>query len=210
MWCAGFWPNTGSIERFACRMNALFRSTLHGAIGLGLVSLLAYSIWAFAPRAAGSEIGMYALIALVYLAGSGLALCGLLRGERRLRRFYAMFLPAFAGYAVLWSLAWFVIKHRLGEWAGAVAGTLFFAWVIWLFLRRPRGFWVGAVLLFVLHTAGYFIGGMWMYGLLDRGIEGWQRHEVAVVAKLGWGLFHGLGFGAGIGVAFGWWQRATT
>lgn len=191
-------------------MNVLFRSTLHGALGLGLVSLLAYSIWAFAPRVAGSEIGMYALIALVYLAGSGLALCGLLKGERRLRRFYAMFLPAFAGYSVLWSLAWFVIKHRPGEWAGAVAGTLFFAWVIWLFLRKPPGFWVAAVLLFGLHTAGYFIGGSWMYGLLDHGMEGWERPQVAVVAKLGWGLFHGLGFGAGIGVLFGWWQRTTT
>ena len=121
-----------------------------------------------------------------------------------------MFLPAFAGYAVLWSLAWFVIKHRPGEWAGAVAGTLFFAWVIWLFLRKPPGFLLGAVLLFGLHTAGYFIGGSWMYGLLEHGIEGWERPQVAVVAKLGWGLFHGLGFGAGIGVIFGWWQRTTT
>ena len=48
-----------------------------------------------------------------------------------------------------------------------------------------------------------------MYGLLDRGIEGWEPKQVAVVAKLGWGLFHGLGFGAGMGFAFAWWQRLT-
>ena len=190
-------------------MNALLRSTLHGSLGLGLVSLMAYSVWAFVPRIAGSEVGMYALIALVYLLGSGFALCGLLQGENRLKRFYALFLPAFGGYAVLWSLAWFLIKHEQREWIAALAGTLFFAWVAWMKLGKARGFWIGAVVLFGLHTAGYFLGGKWMYGLLDHGIEGWAKPQVAIVAKLGWGLFHGLGFGAGIGFALGWWQRRT-
>jgi hypothetical protein len=188
-------------------MNALFRSTLHGSLGLGFVSLLAYSVWAFVPRIAGSEVGMYALIALVYLLGSGLALCGLLEGTRRLKRFYALFLPAFGGYAVLWSLAWFLIRHEQREWIAALAGTLFFAWVAWMKLGKARGFRIGAIALFALHTAGYFLGGKWMYGALDHGIEGWAKPQVAIVAKLGWGLFHGLGFGAGIGFVFGWWQR---
>lgn len=190
-------------------MNPILRSTLHGAFGFAAVSLAAYSIWAFVPRLAGSEYGMYALIALVYLGGAGLALCGLLQGEKRLGRFYRMFLPAFFGYALLWSLAWFVVKGRPGEWLGAAAGTLFFSIVCWLWLKRPSGFWIGALVLFVLHTAGYFIGGKWMYGLLDAGIEGWAKPQVAIVAKLGWGLFHGLGFGAGIGFALGWWQRRS-
>jgi hypothetical protein len=190
-------------------MNPILRSTLHGALGFAAVSLAAYSIWAFAPRLAGSEYGMYALIALVYLGGAGLALCGLLHGTRRLGRFYRMFLPAFFGYALLWSLAWFVVKGRPGEWLGAAAGTLFFSAVCWLCLKRPAGFWIGALVLFVLHTAGYFLGGKWMYGLLDAGIEGWAKPQVAIVAKLGWGLFHGLGFGAGIGFALGWWQRRS-
>jgi hypothetical protein len=188
-------------------MNALFRSTLHGGIGLGLVSLLAYSVWALVPRLAGSEIGMYALIALVYLLGSGLALHGLIQGDRRMRRFHALFLPAFGGYAMLWSLAWFLIPHAQREWIAALAGTLFFAWVAWWKLGKSRGFWTGAAVLFALHTAGYFLGGKWMYGVLESGIEGWAKPQVAIVAKLGWGLFHGLGFGAGIGFVFGWWQR---
>ena len=173
------------------------------------MSLLAYSIWAFAPHVAGSEGGMFALIAVVYLAGTGLVLCGLLKGVNRLQRFYAMFLPAFAGYAVLWSLAWFALKRGVGEWIGATLGTTFFSWMIWSCLRRPLGFWLGAFVLFALHTLGYLIGGVWMYRLLDRGIEGWEQFHVAVVAKLGWGLFYGLGFGAGIGFVFGWWQRIT-
>lgn len=188
-------------------MNFIFRSTLHGSIGFAVVSIAAYSIWAFVPRIAGSEIGMYALIALVYLGGAGLALCGLLHGENRLRRFYRLFLPAFFGYSLLWSLAWFVIKGRPGEWIGALAGTLFFAFVAWKSLGRASGFWIAALMLFAMHTLGYFIGGKWMYGILASGIEGWAKPQVAIVAKLGWGLFHGLGFGAGIGFALGWWQR---
>lgn len=203
-------------------MNPLLRSTLHGCLGFGAVSVAAYSIWAFAPRLAGSEIGMYALIALVYLGGAGLALCGLLQGEHRLERFYRMFLPAFFGYALLWSLAWFLIKDppglRLREWLGAAVGTLFFSFMCWNSLKRPSGFWIAAMVLFALHTAGYFIGGKWMYGIskvdnvtlaaVKHFLEGLTRQQLVIVAKLGWGLFHGLGFGAGIGFALGWWQRS--
>ncbi len=188
-------------------MKSILRSTLHGSLGYAAVSIAAYSIWAFAPRLGGSEIGMYALIALVFLGGAGIALHGLLEGEHRVARFYRMFLPAFLGYAVLWSLAWFVVKGRPGEWLGAAAGTLFFAAVAWRSLGRAKGFWIGALALFTLHTLGYFIGGKWMYGLLASGIEGWTKPQVAIAAKLGWGLFHGLGFGAGIGFMIGWWQQ---
>lgn len=194
-------------------MNKILSSTLHGGLGFALVSTSAYSIWAFAPRLGGSELGMYALIALVFLAGTGLALCSLLHGERRLRRFYAFFLPAFGGYAALWTAAWFLIQGRPGEWIGAAVGTLFFSWITWRAMHKPSGFTLGAITLFVLHTAGYFMGSEWMYGTLKNGIEGWERAQVAAVAKLGWGLFHGIGFGAGIGFALGWWQRegrATT
>jgi hypothetical protein len=192
-------------------MKSLLRTTLHGSFGFAAVSVAAYSIWAFVPRTVGGEKGMYALIALVYLGGAGLALCGLLKGERKPRRFYGMFLPAFFGYALIWSLAWFLIKDppgmKLREWLGAAAGTLFFSWACWNSLKKPAGFWVAALALFALHTVGYFVGGKWMYGVLGAGIEGWTKPQVAIVAKLGWGLFHGLGFGAGIGFALGWWQR---
>lgn len=188
-------------------MKALFRSTIHGSLGFAVVSLAAFSIWAFVPKLAGSELGMYALIALVFLVGAGVAMSGLLQGEHRLRRFYWFFLPAFLSYAVVWSLAWFLIKGRTSEWIGAGAGTLLFAWITWLSLERARGFWMAAVMLFALHSLGYFVGSEWMYGVLARGIQGWNKPQVALIAKLGWGLFYGLGFGAGIGFILGYWQR---
>ncbi len=188
-------------------MHPLLRSTLHGSFGFTLVSLAAYSIWAFAPRLGGSEIGMYILIALVFLSGSGLTMSGLLTGPSRLRRFYILFIPAFTGYAILWSLAWFVIKDRPGEWIGAISGILFFAAFAWFMLGRPRGFWLATIVLFALHTLGYFMGGQCMYGLLHSGISGWSKPHVAILAKLSWGLCHGIGFGAGIGFALGRWQQ---
>ena len=115
-------------------MKSLLYSTIHGSLGFAIVSLAAFSVWAFFPRLAGSELGMYALIALVFLIGSGLAMRGLLHGEKTLRRFYQFFLPAFLIYAVVWSLAWFLIKGRAGEWVGAGAGSLLFSFIAWFLL----------------------------------------------------------------------------
>jgi hypothetical protein len=58
------------------------------------------------------------------------------------------------------------------------------------------------LIVFIAHSLGYFLGGEWMYGTLRNGLAGMAKPQVALAAKLGWGLFYGLGFGAGIGAAF--------
>ena len=93
-------------------------SVFWGASGLSTVSLAAYSVWAFLRNPPGGELGLYALIAAVYLGGSGLVLSGLLHGRRRVVRFYAFFLPAFVLYAVAWTAAWFGLGGKAGEWVG--------------------------------------------------------------------------------------------
>jgi len=188
----------------------MIRSLLHGSLGLGFLSLAAYSIWAFVPSIAGSEKGMYALIALVYLGGSGLILGGLLQGEQRVRRFYRLFLPAFFTYALVWSAAWFLLKGRPGEWTGSAAGTFVMALLLWRGLGKPPHFLLGALMLFLLHSAGYFAGSAWMYDTLKNGLSTLDKPAVAIAAKLGWGLLHGLGFGAGLGAVLALWQRGHT
>ena len=47
--------------------------------------------------------------------------------------------------------------------------------------------------LFLLNTLGYFVGGQF---------EGMLSHRFPLVAKLQWGVCYGLGFGAGLGLAF--------
>ncbi len=180
---------------------------VQGALGFALVSVAAFSVWAFAAgwfRNFGGELGMYGAIALVFLGLSGLVLGGLAGG---MGRFYRAFLPAFFIYAVLWCAAWFGLHGRLGEWVGAAAGCAAFAWIILRMQGSARGWWVAAVGLFALHSAGYFTGDWAMYDfwlpkkhLIAEGTL--TKAQLGTVAKLSWGLCYGLGFGAGIGWVF--------
>lgn len=189
------------------RSPSAMTSVFWGASGLSTVSLAAYSVWAFLRNPPGGELGLYALIAAVYLGGSGLVLSGLLRGERRVVRFYAFFLPAFVLYAVAWTAAWFGLGGKAGEWVGGLLGTQLFAGVVWWSLGRPSGFWRAALVLFALHSVGYFAGGLVFGRLLLSGVPGWAPETVLTVAKLAWGFLHGLGFGAGLGWILAAWQQ---
>lgn len=181
------------------------RSILVGALGFALVSLIAFSVWAFGGawfRFPGGELTMYALIAVLFLGLTGVVLSRLVRGERPMARFYGAFLPAFFAYAIVWCLAWFLIKGRASEWIGSFAGSVVFATIVHARFKSMRGFVFTAVIVFIAHSLGYFLGGEWMYGTLRNGLAGLAKPQVALAAKLGWGLFYGLGFGAGIGAAF--------
>ena len=188
----------------------MIHSIIFGALSFAFVSVLAFSVWAFGGRwfhFHGGELAMYAVIAAVFLGLSGILLQRLVKGARPMKRFYTAFLPAFFAYAILWCLAWFVVKGRTGEWLGSLAGSMAFAWVV-VRCMKSRCRWGGVgLIVFIANSLGYFVGGEWMYGVLRHGIDGLTKPEVALVAKLGWGLFYGLGFGSGIGAAFHLTQR---
>jgi hypothetical protein len=63
------------------------------------------------------------------------------------------------------------------------------------------------LVLFVANAAGYFIGE-WAYSFIPTLKEGnplgivLENSARAALAKAAWGLIYGLGFGAGIGLAF--------
>lgn len=186
---------------------------LGGSMGLGawgwtVVSLSGYAVWAFGGRAIGGaigELGLYAVITLVFLSLAGVVLRGLVRGGRGAWGFLRVFLPAFLAYAVVWCGAWFGLGGRLGEWVGSWAGSAVFAAVVCGWFRRWRAWVPGTLVLGVLHAAGYFAGSAWMgWWLGPEARELWpeSRAVLAVVAKLGWGLWHGLGFGLGMGYVF--------
>lgn len=182
---------------------SLLKDTLHGSLGFAVVSIAAFSVWAFGAgwfRNLGGELGMYAAIATVFLGLSGLVLGPLAGG---VGRFYKAFLPAFLIYSVVWTVTWFALPDRLGEWIGAGAGCIAFAWIAMKMLSSTRRWLIAALALFVLHTAGYFAGDWAMYDfwLADR-MDKKPSREAVLAAKLSWGLFYGLGFGAGIGWVF--------
>lgn len=185
----------------------LWADFIHGALGFALVSLAAFSVWAFGVRffkGVGGEPAMYAAIAVVFMLLSGLLLGGLAGGAGR---FYKAFVPAFFLYAAVWCAAWFGLGGRQGEWLGAAAGCLVFTWVAMKLAGSSRGWWLVALVLFVLHTGGYFAGDWAMYDVwLNKEhlaeLAPADRAQSALLGKLSWGLFYGLGFGAGIGCVF--------
>jgi hypothetical protein len=133
---------------------------------------------------------------LVFVVLSGVLLHPLLAGPRSLGRFYKIFIPAFLAYAVAWSAALFCIGEGIGEWIASVAGSFAFAAVPAIMLRNGRALLPSALVLFVAHSAGYFLGERICYASLH-----------SVLSELIWGLLYGLGFGAGIGHAFWAMQR---
>ncbi len=186
---------------------SLLKDVLHGSIGFSFLSSAPFSVWAFGAgwlRNLGGELGMYAAIAAVFLGLSGLVLGPLAGG---VGRFYKAFLPSFFVYAIVWMAAWFALPDKRGEWIGAAAGCLVFAWIAMKMLCSTHGWLIAALALFVLHTAGYFTGDWSMYDVFvpkaraaGKGTPEFQHYMT--LAKLSWGLFYGIGFGAGIGWVF--------
>jgi hypothetical protein len=184
-------------------------AVIRGSIGFGLVSLAAFSVWAFGGKwfqANLGEAGLYGACTLAFVALSGLLLHPLVRGSRAVLRFYVVFIPAFLGYAVVWCLAWFALRFGLGEWLGSLLGSAVFVGVMSWRMRNARGFVQTILIVFALNSAGYFLGGKMMHWVLGPGgsalFTGLSKANLAVVGKLAWGLLYGLGFGAGIGYGF--------
>jgi hypothetical protein len=187
----------------------IVHSMVRGSIGFGIVSLAAFSVWAFGEKWFQNHLGepgLYAACAFVFIALSGLLLHPLLGRSGSLPGFYTIFIPAFFAYVVIWCTAWFVLRSGAGEWLGSLLGTAGFIGVISWRLKNARAFLQASLILFGLHSVGYFLGGQVMHWVLNAAgaglLSGVSKPTLFVVAKLAWGLLYGLGFGAGIGYAF--------
>ncbi|HZF00096.1 MAG TPA: hypothetical protein VE981_24010 [Planctomycetota bacterium] len=177
-------------------MTELRASLLRGSLGFGAVSVAAFSVWAFGGKWLGAhfkEYGFYVVMALVFIALSLLILYKLVRGPNSFARFAKAYIPAFLAYSVAWCASWYVLKWVSGEILGSLAGSVAFAAVVGWSLGNLKPLPKAALVLFIGHSAGYFLGGPIHYALKD---------PYRVVGILGWGLVFGLGFGAGIGYVF--------
>lgn len=174
-----------SADGFLPPVPPLARCVVWGAAGFALVSLAAYSVWAF-RLVAGTGL-LYGSIAAVYLVASGWILARLVPPGGR-ARYLGLFTIGFAGYAALWCLCWFGLRGRYhADFHGSVLGLGWLAWLHWRAFGA-RGLWVpSALILLALHTLGYTAGDD-LHALVG-GVRG----------RLLWGLGHGLGFGAGLG-----------
>jgi len=185
-----------------------FHAIIRGALGFATVSVAAFSVWAFAGKwvsAFVGEIGLYGAVAFVFIVLSGLLLNGLVPGPLRILWFYRVFAPAFLAYAATWCALWFWLRFGLGEWLGSLGGSLAFCLVVAAAFRNFAPLLASTSVLFVTHSAGYFLGAEAMAWVARSGDP--SDPVLSVASKLAWGLLYGLGFGSGLGYAFFTFQR---
>lgn len=192
------------------RAPTLRESVLRGAIGFTLVSLGGFAPWVLAGRwfyRNVGEAGLYAACAIVFIGLSGWLLHRLIIGPGSVIRFYQLFSLAFAAYAIAWTVGWMTLGGVAGGLVGLLAGTVAMGVILAFgFAAREASPMIVAIL-FLTNSAGYFIGE-WAHNALNAlqtgqalGITLDSRTR-AMLAKAAWGLFYGIGFGAGIGFAF--------
>jgi len=114
--------------------------------------------------------------------------------------------PAFLAYSAVWSACWFLLGAGAGEWIASVLGSLAFVSVCGWRFGSFRSFGVAAGIFVLVHTAGYFAGGnvmaWWVGADAAARFPAIPKEGRILAGMLGWGLFYGLGFGAGIGIVF--------
>ncbi len=173
-------------------------SVVRGALGFCVPSLAVFGSWALAGKWMYrnlTEVGAYAVWALLFIGLSGIVLHRLLVKDRPLPWFQGVFTAAFLLYAVGWCAAWFALRNKAGEWVGSLTGTAAMAWVFARAFRPKQKLAPILTGLFAAHSAGYFIGGI-LFAAMGGGM-----------GKILWGVCYGLGFGAGIGWALHLCQR---
>lgn len=188
-----------------------------GIVGFTILSVAGFAPWAVFGRWFYQNIGeggLYAVCALVFIGLSGPLLHKLILGPGSLSRFYKLFALTFAANSVLWIAGWMAFRGHLGSIVGLFVGTVAMGALIAIAFDAKDQMAKAIVALFVLNTAGYFIGG-WIEGgvigvkqLSSFGYAVPRRTHVTI-AKLLWGVFYGIGFGAGLGLAFSVCQSRT-
>ncbi|HEY3901813.1 MAG TPA: hypothetical protein VGM54_24585 [Chthoniobacter sp.] len=174
----------------------LTASIVRGAVGFTLVSAAGFVPWAvfgLRLRKQIGEAGLYAVCALIFIGLSAPLLHRLMIGPGSLPRFYKLFGLSFAAYSVAWILGWMALRGHPGSLLGLFAGTAVMGWMLAMAFDAQASLASIIAALFLLNTLGYFVGGVF---------EGKLMSQLPLMAKLQWGVCYGLGFGAGLGIAF--------
>jgi hypothetical protein len=174
------------------------RSLLVGGLGFALVSLCVFATVAFGERRMYQTLGLtgayLAWTALFILLGGGV-LGSLVSGRWRLPKFYLLFGLAFFAYAVGWVAAYFIVRGRVGELLGSLAGSLLMGFIMTRALGAARSALSLSTILFVANTIGYFLGSA-----INDSFGGWT-------GMLLWGVIYGLFLGAGLGMLLHFAQK---
>ncbi len=180
---------------------SLGASIMRGMVGFTVVSVAGFVPWAVFGkwfRGHGGEAGMYAACAIVFLVLTAPLLHRLIIGPGSMSRFYKVFCPAFAAYSVAWIVGWMTVRGHPGSIAGLLAGTMVMGCMLVAAFDALHAVVKVVLALFILNSIGYFVGGV---------SEAMFIKEYPLYAKLSWGVFYGIGLGAGLGLAFHFCQE---
>jgi hypothetical protein len=191
----------------------LAQSVWRGIIGFTVVSVAGFLPWVLAGKwfyRNPGELVMYLSCAVIFIGLSGLLLHPLIIGPVSLKRFYLFFSVAFAAYSIAWIAGWMGLRGQtmhVRSIAGLFAGTAVMGIIFAIAFEAPRAMLKVIVALFVLNSFGYFTGG-WIEGHLAH-LKEFRFIRVtltgsglAIFMKATWGVCFGIGFGAGLGIAF--------
>ena len=203
-------PQSLSSRARGARVPTLGASLMRGMFGFTAVSVAGFLPWGMFGKwfhGHGGELGMYVTCAIVFIGLSGLLLHSLIMGAGSLARFYKLFSVSFAASSVAWIAGWMSLHGHPGSVAGLLAGTTVMGVMLTTAFDARREALKVIAALFVLNSAGYFIGG-WieqaLVGIPECSMGGVTLAKPAqlVLAKIQWGVCYGLGLGAGLGTAF--------
>lgn len=189
-------PNSLSARRRPDDPTSAAAFALRGIIGFTLLSVAGFAPWAVAGRwfhDTVGEIGMYIACALTFIGLSGPLLHRLILGRGSIWRFYALFGIAFTAYSIAWIAGWMILRGHTGGIVGLLAGTALMALIFTRAFDAGSKFVLVTAVLFLANIAGYFIGGV---------VEGALAKTNMLIAMLSWCVCYGIGFGAGLGLAF--------
>ena len=180
---------------FPVRLPTLGASVLRGVIGFTLVSVAGFAPWPIIDRWFPwmGEMGLYVVSTAMFIGLSGPLLHRLIIGAGSLPRFCKLFTLAFTAYVIVWAAFWIWLRSEWEEIAGLLGGTAAMGAILALAFDAQRAVVKIIAALFVLNTAGYRAGG-WFEGKLVI--------DHRLTAILLWGICYGIGFGAGLGMAF--------
>ncbi len=133
----------------------------------------------------------------------------LIIGPGALSRFYKVFTPAFAAYSAAWITGWMKLGGHPGSLVGLLAGAILMGLILSLAFDASNQTLKVIAAIFLLNSAGYFIGGWVESAGSSIRIAGLSRGTQMMIAKSLWGVCYGAGFGAGLGLAFFFCQAKT-
>jgi hypothetical protein len=180
----GLHPAAAPVD--AAKLPSVPFAMVFGSVSFGVVSVAAYSIWAY--HLVPGTAALYSSVAAVYLGLGGLALSRLVAAPGTAGKFTLLFALCFLTYAIGWCACWFGLRGKYyADFWGALVGLGAMTAMIRSAFGSSGNFLRWFVVMFACHSLGYYLGGQ-----LHLAVPG-------ATGRLLWGAAHGLGFGAGLG-----------